>query len=411
MTQTGDVERVLAEVFRQDWGRVVAALIARTGDIELAEDSAQEAFTAALPAWRRDGVPRAPLAWLITTARNRALDRLRRDQVGAAKLRQLATESTVDDYAVVDDAIPDERLRLLFTCCHPALAFESQVALALRTLCGLSTAEIARAFLVPEATMAKRLVRTKQKIAVAGIPYRVPPAHRLPERTTAVLGVLYLLFHEGYVATAGPDLGRWELAARAIDLAGLLVTLMPDHPEARGLLALLLLIDARASARVDGHGHLVPLEEQDRTRWDADTITRGLSQLEQALRRGQPGPYQLQALIAACHATAPTPEATDWARIVSLYDQLLELVPSTTVRLNRAIAIAMRDGPRAGLEELAGLPDHPLLEAARADLLRRLGQRTEAADAYRQALERTDNDGERGYLRRRLAEVTTTLGT
>jgi RNA polymerase sigma-70 factor (ECF subfamily) len=398
-----NVETALAETFRADWGRVVATLIGVTGDWDLAEEAAQDAFASALTAWRRDGVPAQPRAWLITTARNRAVDRIRRDRVGAAKLRELAHIHGDDRSppAVEDTAIPDDRLRLIFTCCHPALAFEAQVVLALRTLCGLTTAEIARAFLVPEATMAKRLVRAKQKIATAGIPYRVPPAHLLPRRTTAVLGVVYLLFHEGYVALTRP-----ELCERAIDLAALVARLMPDDPEALGLHALLLLLHARAAARTDGDGALVPLEEQDRSRWDTAMIDAGTRQVQRALRHERPGPYQVQALIAACHATAPTPAHTDWQRIVTLYDRLQVLVPSTTVRLNRAIAVGMDTGPDAGLALLDGLADHPLLPAARADLLRRLGRRAEAASEYRRALARTQIGGERSYLERRLAECT-----
>ena len=395
------VERELDEAFRRDWGRVVATLIGVTGDWDLAEEAAQEAFASALTAWRRDGVPAQPRAWLITTARNRAVDRIRRERVGAAKMREAAflNEPDAVSAAAVDTSIPDDRLRLIFTCCHPALAFEAQVALALRTLCGLTTAEIARSFLVPEATMAKRLVRAKQKIATAGIPYRVPPAHQLPRRTSAVLGVVYLLFHEGYVALYRP-----ELCERAIQLAALVADLMPDDPEARGLHALLLLLHARAAARTDPDGALVPLEEQDRSRWDAAMIDAGTRQIRDAMRAERPGPYQLQALIAACHATAPTPAHTDWARIVTLYDGLATLVPSATVRLNRAVAVGMSTGPDAGLALLDEVGDHPLLPAARADLLRRLGRRADAADQYRRALAATDVAGERAYLERRLAE-------
>jgi RNA polymerase sigma-70 factor, ECF subfamily len=397
------VEATLTNTFRADWGRVVATLIGVTGDWDLAEEAAQEAFAAALPAWRRDGVPAQPRAWLITTARNRAVDRIRRDRVGAAKLRELAFIQGDDQStpAAEGTSIPDDRLRLIFTCCHPALAFEAQVALALRTLCGLTTAEIARTFLVPEATMAKRLVRAKQKIATAGIPYRVPPAHLLPGRTTAVLGVLYLLFHEGYVA-----LDRTGPCERAVELAALVAHLMPDDPEALGLHALLLLLHARAAARTDSGGALVPLEEQDRSRWDATMIEAGMRQARKALLHERPGPYQVQALIAACHATAPAPDATDWPRIVTLYDRLEVLVPSATVRLNRAIAVGMSAGPDEGLALLDLVGDHPLLPAARADLLRRLGRRAEAAAEYRRALARAQVAGERAYLSRRLAECT-----
>jgi RNA polymerase sigma-70 factor (ECF subfamily) len=349
----------------------------------------------------------------MTTARHRAIDRIRRERVGTAKLRELAAiqkPAETLDLDALDSGIADDRLRLIFTCCHPALAFEAQVALALRTLCGLTTAELARAFLVAEPAMARRLSRTKQKIAAAAIPYRVPPAHLLPARTTAVLGVIYLLFNEGYTATAGPALIRHELCEQAVYLASLVAELMPDHPEAGGLSALLLLLHARAAARVDAAGALVPLSEQDRSRWDATLIGTGLAVLRRALRHERVGPYQLQALIAACHATAAEATDTDWVQIVALYDQLQELVPSPTVRLNRAIAVAMRSGPRVGLElldELAaagGLTDHPLLPATRADLLRRLGRLAEAGEHYRLALTRTGNEAERAYLSRRLAE-------
>jgi RNA polymerase sigma-70 factor (ECF subfamily) len=406
-----DVEKTLAQAFRDDWGRVVATLIGVLGDWDLAEECAQEAFAAALPAWRRDGIPDSPRAWLTTTARNRAVDRIRRAKLGAAKLRELAVDETTDlevDMDALDSGISDDRLRLIYTCCHPALSAESRVTLALRTLCGLSTAEIARAFLVPEATMAKRLVRTKRKIAVAGIPYRVPPAHLLPERTAAVLTVVYLLFHSGYAATSGPALIRAELCDHAVRLARMVAELMPDHPEAAGLHALLLLLHARRSARVGADGALIPLEEQDRSRWDRTAIADGVATIQHALRRERPGPYQLQALIAACHTTAPAAAATDWSRIADLYDRLLALVPSPAVRLNRAIAIAMRDGPRAGLDLLDdseyAVGDHPLLPATRADLLRRLGRYAEAMPHYREALDRTDNDAERRYLARRLRE-------
>ena len=313
-----------------------------------------------------------------------------------------------DDF---DDEIGDDRLRLMFTCCHPALAVEAQVALTLRTLAGLTTAEIARAFLVPEATMAQRLVRAKRKIRNAGIPYRVPPAHLLPGRTTALLAVLYLLFNEGYAATAGADLMRRSLCAEAIRLARVLARLMPDEPEALGLLALMLLHDARRDARVDGAGDLVPLEEQDRSRWDRAAIDEGLGVLDGAIRRSQPGPYQVQAAIVACHATAHAAGDTDWSEIAALYGELQRMVPSSVVALNRAVAVAMADGPGAGLALVDAIDDggalagYYLLPATRADLLRRLDRRAEAAAAYRAALSMTATDAERRYLERRLAEV------
>ena len=326
---TADVEAAVTQAFRDEWGRIVATLIRVTGDWDLAEECTQDAFAAALQRWPRDGIPRRPGAWLTTTARNRATDRLRRDAVGAAKLREVAAMSLPPEPEAGQDdhAVPDDRLRLMFTCCHPALALEAQVALTLRTLAGLTTPEIARAFLVGEQTMAKRLVRAKQKIRQARIPYRVPPAHLLPERTTAVLGVLYLLFNEGYSASSGADLLRQGLTAEAIRLARVLTRLMPDEPEAAGLLALMLLHDARRATRLDDAGDVVTLEEQDRGGWDAAEIAEGTARLNGALRQRRPGPYQVQAAIAACHATAATAADTDWAEIAALYGQLARLVP------------------------------------------------------------------------------------
>jgi RNA polymerase sigma-70 factor (ECF subfamily) len=378
----------------------------------LAEECTQDAFALALTSWRRDGVPRRPGAWLTTAARNRAIDRLRRDAAGATKLQEGTVLSSPDGASARDDSgVDDDRLRLMFTCCHPAIAVDAQVALTLRTLTGLTTAEIARAFLVPEPTMAQRLVRAKRKIRHAGIPYRVPPAHQLPERTGAVLAVLYLLFNEGYTATAGSDLVRHGLCAEAIRLARVLAGLMPDVPEVLGLLALMLLHDARRDGRVDAGGELVPLEEQDRSCWDRASIDEGLAQLDAALRRAEPGPYQVQAAIAACHATAAAAADTDWVEIAALYRELARMVPSPVVELNRAVAVAMAEGPDAGLrlvdalDASGALAGYRLLAATRADLLRRLDQPVEAAAAYRAALELSATEAERRYLTRRLAET------
>jgi len=411
---TGPVDAALTAAFHQDWGQIVATLIGFTGDWDLAEECAQDAFALALERWPRDGVPDRPGAWLTTTARNRALDRLRRDAVGAAKLREMAATSrgaAPDTEDAEASGVSDDRLRLIFTCCHPALALEARVALTLRTLAGLNTAEIARAFLVPEPTMAQRLVRAKRKIRNAGIPYRVPPAHLLEERTSGVLGVLYLLFNEGYAATSGADLVRQALTAEAVRLARLLVRLLPHDGEVAGLLALMLLHDARRAARLDDAGDLVTLEEQDRTLWDTGEIAEGVELLKTALRRGRPGPYQLQAAIVACHATAADAAGTDWEQVAELYELLVELLPSPVVRLNRAIAIAMTRGPAAGLElvdELqasGALTGYHLLPATRADLLRRLDRTDEAVAAYRQALDLATTDSERRFLSRRLAEL------
>ena len=389
----------------------MATLIRVTGDWDVAEEAAQDAFALALERWPRDGIPRQPGAWLTTTARNRAVDRLRRTATGAAKLQEAAVLSRPYEPDDDDSGVEDDRLRLMFTCCHPALAVEAQVALTLRTLAGLTTAEIARAFLVPEPTMAQRLVRAKRKIRNAAIPYRVPPAHLLPDRTSALLATLYLLFNEGYAATTGADLVRQGLCAEAIRLAGILARLMPDEAEVLGLYALMLLHDSRRSARVDASGDLVPLEAQDRTAWDRPAIDEALGALAAATRLRRSGPYQVQAAIAACHATAAEPAATDWHRIAALYGELVEMVPSPIVELNRAVAVAMADGPEAGLElvealESSGaLSGYHLLPATRADLLRRLNLPADAARAYRQALELATNDPERRYLARRLAEA------
>lgn len=406
VTEPSDQVRAAVDAaYRDEWGQVVATMIGLTGDWDLAEDCAQEAFAAALVAWTRDGVPRRPGAWLTTTARNRATDRLRRDAAGAAKLRQLAVLARDPDEPPSEE-IPDERLRLIFTCCHPALPFPARVALTLRTLAGLSTAEIARAFLTAEPAMAQRIVRAKRKIQEAGIPYRVPPAELLPERLAAVLAVLYLIFNEGYDEADN----RRALAAEAIRLTRVLVRLMPQEPEPRGLLALMLLLEARRATRSED-GVLVTLENQDRSRWDRALIDDGVRTLDAALAMRRTGPYQVQAAIAACHATAPDAAGTDWTLIAALYAELAKLAPSPVVDLNRAVAVAMADGIPAGLalvDELASsgrLDGYYLLFATRADLLRRDGRAEEARSAYEQALELAPTEAERRYLSGRLRDL------
>jgi RNA polymerase sigma-70 factor, ECF subfamily len=403
-------------VFREERGRLLATLVRQFGDLDLAEEVASEAVAAALEHWPVDGVPGKPVAWLLTTARRKAVDRLRRDRAYAARLAVMQAEAERADAAVVpateDDDVPDERLRLFFTCCHPALPLDAQTALTLRCLAGLGTPEVARAFLVPTATMAQRIVRAKRKIQAARIPFRVPDAHELPGRLPGVLRVIYLIFTESYAASAGSELLRADLADESIRLARILRGLLPGEPEVSGLLALILLVDARRAARTTPDGDLVLLDEQDRSLWDRDRITEGRRLVVEALRHGAPGQYALQAAIAALHDEAADVATTDWPQIVALYDVLGDVAPSPLVQLNRAVAVAMRDGPAAGLELVDALADderlrgYHLLPAARADLLRRLGRHRDAALDYRRALQLVGNEPERAYLERRLREVT-----
>lgn len=411
----GRAARSVEAVFREDRGRLLALLAARFGDLDLAEEVVSDAVETALERWPVDGVPDKPLAWLLTVARRKALDRIRRDRAHAARLAELRVESDRAAAAPAEpgfDDIPDERLRLFFTCCHPALPEEARTALMLRFLAGLTTPEVARAFLVPTATMAQRIVRAKRKIREARIPFRVPGPDELPDRLPGVLRAVYLVFTEGYAASSGDDLLRPGLADEAVRLARILHALLPREREVTGLLALLLLTDARRAARVDAAGNQVLLEDQDRALWDADLIAEGQRLVVAALTGPGAGPYAVQAAIAALHDEAACFDATDWPQIAALYDVLLRIEPSPLVALNRAVAVAMRDGPEAGLvllEELSGAAElrrYPLFHAARADLLRRLGRTAEAAAAYRAALALAGNEPERATFRRKLTALT-----
>jgi RNA polymerase sigma-70 factor (ECF subfamily) len=396
----------IESTFREEYGRVLATLISQFGDFDLAQDALQDALVNALERWQLDGVPRNPGAWLTTVAKRRAIDRLRRAETQERHTAIAPDLPATWNEPEMDDSIPDDRLKLMFTCCHPSLALEAQVALTLHTLGGLSTPEVARAFLVSEPTMAQRLARARRKIRNAGIPYRVPPADLLPERLEALLAVIYLIFNEGYVASSGDSLTRRELCGEAIRLGRILVKLLPESAEARGLLALMLLHDSRREARLNATGELVLLDEQDRTQWDQAKIIEGTAVLDEALLLHDPGPYQVQAAISALHAEAETAEATDWPQIAILYDTLVQMVPSVVIEVNRAVAVAMAWGAKTGLDLLLRLEEeadgfYPY-HAARADLLRRTGQYEAAADAYERAVALCTNSAERAYLQRRL---------